>query len=82
MKRTQHERKQPNNDFLIEILLGIICLELVFGLFDPTFLPGLGHTIYFALVHLLRLGFYVSVLIVCWYLGEQIGNYLKENRRN
>lgn len=76
MKHSQPEHRL-STDLVIEILLGIIALELILGLFDPTFLPGLVHLIGFTLVAVIKVCFYLSLGVVCFFIGHKIGDYLK-----
>lgn len=76
MKHLQPEHRL-STDLVIEILLGIIALELIFGLFDPTFLPGLIHFIGFTIVTVIKVCFYAAVIITCFFIGRKLGDYLK-----
>lgn len=76
MKHSQPEHRL-STDLVIEILLGIIALELIFGLFDPTFLPGLIHFIGFTIVTVIKVCFYAAVIIACFFIGRKLGDYLK-----
>ena len=70
-------KKYMKTDLVIEILLGIIALELILGLFDPTFLPGLIRLIGFMIVTVIKVCFYAAVIIACFFIGHKLGDYLK-----
>lgn len=76
MQRPQPEHRL-NKDLVIEILLGIIILELVFDHFSPSFLAGLGYELGIIIAAAVKLAFYLSIIVVCFFIGRKLGDYLK-----
>ena len=76
MKHPQFE-KYVKTDLVLKSLLGFIALELVLGLLNPIFMARLSYVISFTLMAVIKLGFYLSLGIVCFYIGHKLGDYLK-----
>lgn len=81
MKREdQHSERHHDNKLIIGILLFIILIELSLGHFDPTYWTGLGNLLTTIIVWMLRLAFYVAIMIVMFYVGRAIGEKIKKNK--
>lgn len=70
-------KKYMKTDLVIKSLLGFIALELVLGLLNPIFMSRLSYVISFTLIAVIRLGFYLSIGVVCFFIGHKLGDYLK-----
>lgn len=76
MQRPQLKHRL-NKDLVIEILLGIIVLELVFDRFNPGFFAGLGYALGVIIAATVKLAFYLAIIVVCFSIGRKLGDYLK-----
>ena len=70
-------KKLVKTDLVLKILLSIIGLELVLSLTNPIFMSRLSYVIGFTLMAVIKLGFYLSIGVVCFFIGHKIGDYLK-----
>lgn len=70
-------KKYVKTDLVIKGLLGFIGLELVLGLMNPIFMTRLSYVISFTLAAVIKVGFYLAVGVVCFFIGHKLGDYLK-----
>lgn len=70
-------KKYMKTDLMLKILLSIIGLKLVLSLTNPIFMSRLSYVISFTLIAVIKLGFYLSIGVVCFFIGHKLGDYLK-----
>lgn len=76
MKHPQF-KKYVKTDLVLKSLVGFIGLELVLGLLNPIFMSRLNYVVSFTLMAVIKLGFYLSLGVVCFFIGHKLGDYLK-----